>query len=115
MFTNSQSLKNRRALISKIKAAVCTAFVVLATATASLAQGNGAAGIQAATDQVTSYFDPATTLMYVVGAVAGLVGAIQVFMKWNSGDQGAQKSAMGWFGSCIFLVVAATILRAFFL
>jgi len=115
MFTNPQSPKTtRRALITKAKA-LCTTLVVLATATASLAQGNGAAGIQAATDQVTSYFDPATTLMYVVGAVAGLVGAIQVFMKWNSGDQGAQKSAMGWFGSCIFLVVAATILRAFFL
>lgn len=114
MFTKHYSLNTRRAFITRVQA-VCTALLVLATATVSLAQGNGAAGIQEATQQVTSYFDPATTLIYAIGAVVGLVGAVKVFSKWNSGDQDTQKTAMSWFGSCIFLVVVATVLRAFFL
>ncbi|MGG5511195.1 DUF4134 family protein [Myroides odoratimimus] len=32
------------------------------------AQGNGAAGITEATQMVTSYFDPATKLIYAIGA-----------------------------------------------
>lgn len=114
MLNKRQALETRRSFITKAQA-LCTALVVLATATASLAQGNGAAGIQEATAQVTSYFDPATTLIYAIGAVVGLVGAVKVFSKWNSGDQDTQKTAMSWFGSCIFLVVVATVLRAFFL
>ncbi|MBX2924743.1 MAG: DUF4134 family protein [Chitinophagaceae bacterium] len=34
--------------------------------------------------------------------------------KWNSGDQDTGKVAAAWFGSCIFLVVVATVLRGFF-
>lgn len=78
-------------------------------------QGGGAAGINAATQEVTSYFDPATKLMYAVAAVLGLIGGIKVYQKWNNGDPDTQKVAAGWFGSCIFLVVVAIILRAFFL
>jgi len=78
-------------------------------------QGNGAAGIEEATAQVTSYFDPATKLVYAVGAVLGLIGGVKVYSKWNSGDPDTQKVAAGWFGSCVFLVVVATVLRAFFL
>lgn len=89
--------------------------VVVSSSVDAAAQGNGAAGIEAATQQVTQYFDPATNLMYAVGAVLGLIGGVKVYSKWNSGDQDTQKVAASWFGSCIFLVVVATILRAFFL
>lgn len=95
--------------------ALVTALLVLRAAAAARAQGNGAAGLQEATAQVTSYFDPATTLVYAIGAVVGLVGAVKVFSKWNSGDQDTHKVAVSWFGSCVFLVVVATVLRAFFL
>ena len=37
--------------------------------------GNGMAGIQEATQMVTSYFDPATKLIYAIGAVIA-AGAI---------------------------------------
>lgn len=77
--------------------------------------GNGTAGIQDATTQVTSYFDPLTKLMYAIGAVLGLVGAIKVYSKWNAGDQDTQKTAVSWFGSMIFLVIVATVVRSFFL
>jgi hypothetical protein len=105
----------RRAAAKRTINALSTALLVLTTATLAAAQGNGSAGITQATAEVTSYFDPATKLIYAIGAVVGLVGAVKVFSKWNSGDQDTQKSAMSWFGSCIFLVIVATVLRAFFL
>jgi hypothetical protein len=75
---------------------------------------DGAAGISEADSQVRSYFEPGTNLMYAIGAVLGLVGAVKVFQKWNAGDQDTNKVAAAWFGSCIFLVVVATVLQSFF-
>jgi hypothetical protein len=80
-----------------------------------LAQGDGSAGITEATQMVTSYFDPATQLIYAIGAVVGLIGGVKVYNKFSSGDPDTSKTAASWFGACIFLIVAATILRSFFL
>ncbi|WP_407500537.1 DUF4134 domain-containing protein [Elizabethkingia anophelis] len=80
-----------------------------------LGQGNGSAGITEATQMVTSYFDPATKLIYAIGAVVGLIGGVKVYNKFSSGDPDTSKTAASWFGACIFLIVAATILRSFFL
>ncbi len=79
------------------------------------AQGNGTAGITEATQMVTSYFDPATQLIYAIGAVVGLIDGVKVYNKFSSGDPDTSKTAASWFGACIFLIVAATILRSFFL
>ena len=90
-------------------------FMLTATAIGAYAQGNGIAGINEATKMVTSYFDPGTKLIYAVGAVVGLIGGIKVYNKFSSGDPDTSKTAASWFGACIFLIVAATILRSFFL
>lgn len=89
--------------------------VVLLSAFGVFAQGSGSAGINEATQMVTSYFDPATKLIYAVGAVTGLIGGVKVYQKFSSGDPDTSKVAASWFGACIFLIVAATILRSFFL
>ena len=70
---------------------------LLLAASSAFAQGNGLSGINEATSMVTSYFDPATKLIYAIG------------------DPDTSKNAASWFGACIFLIVAATILRSFFL
>ena len=90
-------------------------FLLTATAMGVYAQGNGNAGINEATKMVTPYFDPGTKLIYAVGAVVGLIGGIKVYNKFSSGDPDTSKTAASWFGACIFLIVAATILRSFFL
>ncbi len=84
------------------KLVACAALIAAATTTA-MAQGNGLAGINEATSMVTSYFEPGTKLIYAIGAVVGLI------------DPDTSKTAASWFGACIFLIVAATILRSFFL
>lgn len=75
---------------------------------------NGEAGIQEATNKVVGYFDTGCDLMYAIGAVVGLIGAVKVFNKWNAGEPDTNKVAAAWFGSCIFLVIVATVLKSFF-
>ena len=75
---------------------------------------DGEAGIRAATDQVAGYFDTGCDLVYAIGAIVGLIGSVKVFNKWNSGEPDTNKVAAAWFGSCIFLVIVATVLKSFF-
>lgn len=97
------------------KKILVSAIILMGSTGVIMAQGNGAAGIQEATQMVTSYFDPATKLIYAIGAVVGLIGGVKVYNKFSSGDPDTSKTAASWFGACIFLIVAATILRSFFL
>lgn len=99
--------------MTKKRFLLSAAFFLVATG--AFAQGNGSAGITEATQMVTSYFDPATKLIYAIGAVVGLIGGVKVYSKFSSGDPDTSKTAASWFGACIFLIVAATILRSFFL
>ena len=94
---------------------ILLAFLGASAAVAASAQGQGLAGINEATSLMTSYFDPATKLCYAIGAVLGLVGGIKTYSKFSSGDPDTSKTAASWFFACIFLIVAATILRSFFL
>jgi hypothetical protein len=105
-------MTNKKSLFSKL---FFMAAALALTAIDTAAQGNGAAGITEATTMVTSYFDPATKLIYAIGAVVGLIGGIKVYSKFSSGDPDTGKTAASWFGACIFLIVSATILRSFFL
>ena len=89
------------------------AAMTLLVSMGAFAQGNGIAGISEATNMVTSY--PGTKLIYAIGAVIGLIGGVKVYSKFSSGDPDTSKTAASWFGACIFLIVAATILRSFFL
>lgn len=75
---------------------------------------DGLAGINEANQQVRSYFDAGTQLMYAIGALLGLIGAVKVYQKWNAGDPDTGKVAAAWFGSCVFLVVVATVIQSFF-
>lgn len=75
---------------------------------------DGNAGINEANTKVRSYFQAGTNLMYAVGAILGLIGAVKVYQKWNAGDHDTGKTAAAWFGSCVFLVVVTTVIRSFF-
>lgn len=93
----------------------CFLLLFMGATNLAFSQGNGVGGINEATQMVTSYFDPATKLIYAIGAVVGLIGGVKVYNKFSSGDPDTSKTAASWFGACIFLIVAATILRSFFL
>jgi hypothetical protein len=75
---------------------------------------DGVAGIQEANTKVRGYFDVGCNLMYAVGAILGLIGAVRVYQKWSNGHPDTGSTAAAWFGSCVFLVVVATVLKSFF-
>ena len=101
--------------IKNSKKIILSAALLIAAASSAFAQDNGLAGINEATSMVTSYFDPGTKLIYAIGAVVGLIGGVKVYGKFSSGEPDTSKTAASWFGACIFLIVAATILRSLFL
>lgn len=102
---NEKSQKN-------LIATAAISFLLLISLCVTAQDGN--AGINAANTQVRSYFAAGTNLMYAVGAIVGLIGAVKVYQKWNSGDQDTGKVAAAWFGSCVFLVIVATVIKSFF-
>jgi uncharacterized membrane protein YidH (DUF202 family) len=76
---------------------------------------DGNQGINQANTLIRGYFTTGVQLMYAIGAVLALVGAVRTFREWNAGhQQEAYRAAAGWFGSCIFLVIVATVIQSFF-
>lgn len=91
------------------------AFIGLFLIIAGVAKSqDGAAGIEDANTMVREYFDVGINLMYAIGAVLGLIGGVRVYQRWSAGDPNTGQTAASWFGSCIFLVIVATVLRSFF-
>ena len=101
---------------NKMKIRYALALAILLTSKTKLCAqtADGNAGITQATTMVNSYFAAGTNLMYAVGAILGLIGAVKVYQKWNHGDHDTGKVAASWFGSCIFLVIVATVIKSFF-
>lgn len=91
---------------------IATVLLLIVQSTA-MAQ-SGVAGLNTATSTLKTYVDPATNITLAIGALVGIVGAIQVYSKWNSGDQNINKELMGWGGSCLFLVLSSLIVKAMF-
>ena len=91
-----------------------TALLVVSTAVVRAQDCNAA--ISQADSMMRQYFSTGITLMYSISAVIALIGAIKVYRVWNA-DEGhgqAYRAAAAWFGSCIFLVLVATVIRSFF-
>lgn len=96
----------------KILSKFCLILLLLVNG-AAYAQ-DGVAGIQEANTKVRGYFDVGCNLMYAVGAILGLIGAVRVYQKWSNGHPDTGSTAAAWFGSCVFLVIVATVLKSFF-
>ncbi|GLU56502.1 hypothetical protein Dfri01_59630 [Dyadobacter frigoris] len=74
----------------------------------------GAQAIAQATTDLQAYFEPVTTLIYVIAALVGLFGGFRIYSKWQNGDQDVQKHAIGWVGAVLFLLAIAAVLQAVF-
>jgi hypothetical protein len=80
--------------MEKQRKKVLLAAVAMLSGIGAFAQGNGSAGINEATQMVTSYFDPATQLIYAIGAVVGLIGGVKVYNKFSSGKRTSKQAVM---------------------
>jgi hypothetical protein len=75
---------------SKIAQRAFALAISIMVVTNTFAQG--AAGIDAASSELATYMDPLGNMMMILGGLVGLVGAVRVYLKWNSGDQDVQKA-----------------------
>ncbi|MFL5738910.1 MAG: DUF4134 domain-containing protein [Flavisolibacter sp.] len=103
----------RNILSKQFLRSILFTFFLLSARLALFAQ-DANAGINDANTKVRSYFASGANLMYAVGGIVGLIGAVKVYQKWNQGDHDTGKVAAAWFGSCVFLVVVATVIKSFF-
>lgn len=101
-------------MFTRQRVVFASTVLTLLVLNSSIYAQDGLAGINEANDKVRSYFDAGTQLMYAIGALLGLIGAVKVYQKWNAGDPDTGKVAAAWFGSCVFLVVVATVIKSFF-
>src|ERR1700743_774769 len=100
-------------MLNKIKSAMATATLLALASVEAFAQ-SGVTGLNPAPSTLQTYVDLVTNISLVIGGIVGIVGAIRVYSKWNSGDNDINKELMGWGGSCVFLVVSALVIKAFF-
>lgn len=77
-------------------------------------QSQVAGALDAAAAEITNYIPSVQKVIYAIAGVVALVGAIQIYIKMNNGEQDVSKSIMMLIGSCIFLVAAAWALPKFF-
>jgi hypothetical protein len=105
----------RKPFVSRIRKWLGLTALLAVSADVVRAQ-DGNAAISQADSMMRQYFATGITLMYSISAVIALIGAIKVYRVWNA-DEGhgqAYRAAAAWFGSCIFLVLVATVIRSFF-
>lgn len=95
-----------------VEALAVMSFAVISASAQNV--GGGLDGIGAANRALRSYFQPLSTLILVIGAIVGLIGALKVYGKFSQGDPDATKSLAAWGGACLFLVLAGTVLSSFF-
>jgi hypothetical protein len=93
---------------------VATALLIAISVNSMAQSADGNNGLNQANTMVRGYYDAAVNLMYAAGAILGLIGAIKVYSKWSHGEPDTGRVAAQWFGSCIFLVVVATVIKSFF-
>jgi hypothetical protein len=103
---NTKTIRHRIIWISLSLAAQLIAYTVLAQ--------DGGAALDQANTMLRGYFDKAVPVMYAAGALSGIIGAIKVYRVWVEGKHEAGAHMSAFIGACIFLVLAATIIRAFF-
>jgi Domain of unknown function (DUF4134) len=99
--------------MNKLKQLWATAVLMVLGTVTAFAQ-SGVTGLNTATSTLKTYVGPVTNIALVIGGIVGIIGAIRVYSKWNSGDQDINKELMGWGGSCVFLVVSSLVIKAFF-
>lgn len=98
--------------------ALSLAIVMLTFVTNASAQKDASAfadAIDDASSQLEGTFEAVANLCLIVGSLVGLVGGVQIYIKWNNGDQDVTKRIVGWGGACLFLVATGSILKVLFL
>lgn len=75
---------------------------------------NGQEALTTAGESIKGYIEPIKNIIYIVATIVALIGVVRVYTSWQMGDSGVISTAIGWFGSAIFLLVAISMVENFF-
>ena len=106
-------------LAMKTKKTVC-ALLMLTVPCFAFAK-SGAVNYSWGADALATMHDFVVTMMmyvlyicYAVASVLAVISALQIYIKWNTGEDGIVKSILMLFGSCMFIIGASIVFPAFF-
>lgn len=106
-------MKKMKELLGRSSLLVCL-FLLTASAASAQSSTAGGTGLENASTMVRGYFQNGSNLLYAAGGLMALIGAGKAYQKWNMGEPNVWTHVSSWFGSCIFLVMSATLIKAFF-
>lgn len=111
MVLSTTSKKGQRMLFIALACTFCMCVLI----PEAFAQGQaGSSALTTAATTIKNYVPLVQKLIYAIACVVALVGALSVYIKMNNEEQDVKKSIMMVVGACVFLVIAATALPAFF-
>ena len=106
-------------MMSKTRSAFLSLYAALTPALASAKCGN--VDYSWGADALASAHDYAVTMMlYIVDMCSGgagrvlRIGAMPIYIKMNTGEEGVKKNIMMLVGACLFLIGATIVFPAFF-
>ena len=106
-------------LAMKTKKTVC-ALLMLTVPCFAFAK-SGAVNYSWGADALATMHDFVVTMMlyvlyicYAVASVLAVISALQIYIKWNTGEDGIVKSILMLFGACMFIIGASIVFPAFF-
>lgn len=102
-------------IVSKAKYAFATAVLAVFNFGYAMAQSKLNSGLQDATNEIKGIFDTVANLTLIIGALVGVVGGIQVYSKFSSGDPDGGKRIGKWVGGAVFLGLVPSIIKALFI
>lgn len=103
----------RETLVSR-GAFLCAILLLLGTQEAFAGVSAGAQAINQIASDFQGLVEPVRKFVFIIASIMGLVGAVQLFFKFQNGDQDLTKRAMMWFGGCFALLALAAALPLFF-
>jgi len=111
-FFNMININTNRPLVTRKRLLLLLLLTLFVANTDMYAQG--ASAITQATNTIKSYWTPLKTLIWMIGAIVGLIGGLRIYNKWTNGDQDINKEILGWGGACLFLILVPVFVGAFF-
>ena len=74
----------------------------------------GAGALAKAHDYTVTMMLYVLYICYAVASVLAVISALQIYIKWNTGEDGIVKSILMLFGACMFIIGASIVFPAFF-
>ncbi|WP_316806840.1 DUF4134 family protein [Pedobacter agri] len=91
-----------------------TNLTISILAQTSAAQVPGLSEFHQASAEIRHYYFSLSDLIFVIGAITGLLGGLRVFANWQAGRHHVDSQVTGWLFSCIFLNLCGVFLRGLF-